>query len=245
MSLVNSNIFSIKKGDDNKIITHNERLRIFHGSSNQIVAKYGKGKNKNDYGKAFYCTEDEHQAKLWAVSKNGSGYVYEYSLDVQGLSILKIDEDNVLLWIAILMSNRELSDLSDSGEVNLNLFIDKYLTVNVNDYDIIIGYRADDSYFRFATSFIEGTLTYEYLVKAIKLGNLGYQVAIKSEKAFNRLDLENSYFLESNELKSEYFKRDMMARNTYSDYARKVAYDRIRFKNKVRDVYSFLSEGDE
>lgn len=220
-------------------------MRIFHGSNKQITVEFGKGKNNNDYGKAFYCTEDEHQAKLWAVSKNGWGYVYEYSIDTEGLKVLKIDENNVLLWIAILMNNRELSDLSPSGEVNLSLFIEKYLTVDVNDYDIIVGYRADDSYFKFATSFIEGALTYEYLVKSVKLGNLGYQVAIKSEEAFNRLNLMNSYFLQSPELKNEYRKRDLLARNTYLDYERKVAYDRIRLKNKVKDVYSFLSEEDE
>ena len=222
-----------------------DNMIIYHGSPNKIKPMYGKGKDNNDYGKAFYCTEDEHQAKLWAVSKNGLGYVYEYSIDTEGLKILKIDENNVLLWIAILMDNRELSDLSSTGEVNLSLFIKKYLTVDVNDYDIIIGYRADDSYFKFATSFIEGALTYDYLVKSVKLGNLGYQVAIKSEKAFNRLTLMNSYFLQSPELKNEYYKRDLLARNTYLDYERKVAYDRIRLKNKVKDVYSFLSEEDE
>ena len=222
-----------------------DNLRIFHGSDKQITVEFGKGKNNNDYGKAFYCTEDEHQAKLWAVSKKGWGYVYEYSIDTEGLKVLKIDENNVLLWIAILMNNRELSDLSPSGEVNLSLFIEKYLTVDVNDYDIIIGYRADDSYFKFATSFIEGDLTYEYLVESVKLGNLGYQVAIKSEEAFNRLTLMNSYSLQSPELKNEYYKRDLLARNTYLDYERKVAYDRIRLKNKVKDVYSFLSEEDE
>lgn len=220
-------------------------LKIFHGSAKQINVEFGKGKNNNDYGKAFYCTEDGYQAKLWAVSKNGLGYVYEYSIDTEGLKVLRIDENNVLLWIAILMDNRELSDLSATGETNLSLFLEKYLTVDVNDYDIIIGYRADDSYFKFATSFIEGVLTYDYLVKSVKLGNLGYQVAIKSEKAFNRLTLKNSYFLQSPDLETEYCKRDLLARNTCLDYERKVAYDRIRLKNKVKDVYSFLNEEDE
>ena len=78
-------------------------MRIFHGSDKQITVEFGKGKNSNDYGKAFYCTEDEHQAKLWAVSKNGWGYVYEYSIDTEGLKVLEIDENNVLLWIASVL----------------------------------------------------------------------------------------------------------------------------------------------
>ena len=136
-----------------------DNMIIYHGSPNKIKPMYGKGNKQCDYGLAFYCTEDEHQADLWAVSKKGYGFTHKYSLDVKGLKILKLDEDDVLLWLAILMSNRSISDLSAIASVNSELLLDKYLTIDVNDYDVIIGYRADDSYFAFATSFLEGSLT--------------------------------------------------------------------------------------
>lgn len=215
-------------------------LILYHGSYVNITPTYGLGNPKCDYGLAFYCTEDIYQAKLWAVAKTGTGYVYKFKLDTKDLNILKISEDNVLLWLAILMSNRELDDLSEVGQVNLRLFLEKYLTVDISTYDIIIGYRADDSYFKFASAFIEGALTYEYLVKAIKLGSLGYQVAIKSKRAFDRLIALDSISIQSNKLKSEFNNRDRIARNTYSDYASRVAYDRVRFKNNVNDIYKFL-----
>lgn len=140
------------------------------------------------------------------------------------------------------MSNRELADLSEVGQVNLKLFLEKYLTVNINTYDIIIGYRADDSYFKFASAFIEGVLTYEYLVKAIKLESLGYQVAVKSKRAFDRLIALESISIQSGKLKDEYNNRDRIARNTYSEYASRIAYDRVRLKNNINDIYKFLQE---
>lgn len=215
-------------------------LKIYHGSSKDIVAQFGKGNPKCDYGLAFYCTEDRHQADLWACSKTGQGYTYEYDLDTTGLKVLKLNKDDALAWLAILISNRKVEDLSEVGELNLKDFLKKYLTIDVNDYDVIIGYRADDSYFSFAKSFIEGNLTYEYLVEALELGKLGYQVAIKSEKAFNNLKLVDTYSLNSKELQLEYLSRDRQARNTFSDYRSKVAFDRRRLKNNINDIYKFL-----
>lgn len=267
MNLEDSNIFSVMKNTSGKIITDKKSnvevnvidckshrssnvspsdcLRIYHGSPREIVAQFGKGKENNDYGKAFYCTEDKYQADLWAVARTGSGFVYEYEIDTTNLNVLRITEKDVLLWLAILMSNREVSDLSIAGEINLKLFLDKYLTVDVNVYDVIIGYRADDSYFKFASAFIEGILTFDYLEEAMKLGNLGYQVAIKSKEAFNRLKLVNVHSLKSTALQKDYVNRDRIARNTYIDYERKSANDRIRNKNKVKDIYTFLNGGND
>lgn len=218
----------------------NKTLTIYHGSSEEIVPTYGKGNPKCDYGLAFYCTEDRYQSDLWACSKNGKGITYQFELDITDLKILKLNKDDSLLWLSILLSNRTLGDLSEVAEINLKDFLCKYLTVDVNDYDVIIGYRADDSYFSFAKSFIEGELTYEYLVEALELGTLGYQVAIKSRKAFDRLTLVNKFNLESKDLQKRYSIRDRQARNTFKEYRLKVAYDRRRLKNNVNDIYKFI-----
>lgn len=59
--------------------------------------------------------------------------------------------------------------------------------INVNAYDVIIGYRADDSYFDYAESFLNNSITVEQLAKAMKLGKLGEQIVIKSQYAFSCL----------------------------------------------------------
>ncbi len=55
------------------------------------------------------------------------------------------------------------------------------------DYDIIKGFRADDSYFSYAESFLNNTISCQRLAEAMKLGNLGEQIVIKSQKAFSNL----------------------------------------------------------
>lgn len=59
-------------------------------------------------------------------------------------------------------------------------------------YDVIKGYRADDSYFSFATAFINNTISLAQLEKAMALGSLGEQVVLRSQKAFDSLTFTQS-----------------------------------------------------
>ena len=62
--------------------------------------------------------------------------------------------------------------------------------MNVNAYDVIVGYRADDSYFDYAESFLNNSISIEQLARAMRLGKLGEQVVIKSQYAFSKLNYE-------------------------------------------------------
>ena len=71
--------------------------------------------------------------------------------------------------------------------------VDKY-KLDTSEYDIIIGYRADDSYTKVIDSFLQGQLTTDEVLRFFKKGELGDQVFIKSEPAFRNLkfiDYEN------------------------------------------------------
>ena len=57
---------------------------------------------------------------------------------------------------------------------------------------MIVGYRADDSYFKFSRAFLSGTISLEQLRKAMDLGNLGEQIVLKSEKAFSHLQFADA-----------------------------------------------------
>jgi len=56
--------------------------------------------------------------------------------------------------------------------------------IDVEQYDIVIGYRADDSYFSFARAFVNNEISLGQLKYAMSLGKLGEQVVLKSRKAF-------------------------------------------------------------
>lgn len=82
---------------------------------------------------------------------------------------------------------------------------------------IIIGYRADDSYFSYASDFVNNTLSLENLRTAMELGKLGEQVVIISKKAFNALTFVEAIPASGQEYHEKYAARDTTAREEYKD----------------------------
>lgn len=162
-------------------------LHLYHGS--QMIVEQPdimKGKSYNDYGKGFYCTESIELAKEWACNVSSGGYANEYRIDTSGLSVLNLSQFHVLNWLTILISHRTF-DLKNELAREAKEYLLEEFKVDVSPYDIIRGYRADDSYFAFASGFLNGVLSLEQLTEAMKLGRLGEQVVLKSEKAFENI----------------------------------------------------------
>ncbi len=195
---------------------------IFHGSEN-IIEKplFGFGNPKNDYGLGFYCTESNELAKEWACQKNKDGFVNSYELKTENLSVLDLSDSNfsILHWLTILMQNRIFSPKSPLGKQNLDFLISHY-QINYTEYDIIMGYRANDSYFSFASDFLENIIPIQSLATSMKLGSLGLQVVLKSKKAFENLSYLNSEKAKSEIYYSKYKKRDSSARKSYLENLR-------------------------
>ena len=95
----------------------------------------------------------------------------------------------ILNWIAVLVEHRLFSIKTPVARRAKQYLIDNF-SVNVNAYDLITGYRADDSYFDYAESFINNGISVEQLARAMKLGKLGEQIVIKSKFAFSKLKFE-------------------------------------------------------
>ena len=164
-------------------------MKIFHGSQSVIkVPQYGLGKVGNDFGLGFYCTESEDLAKEWSVQPNSDGFANAYELDMTGLNVLRLNtpEFTVLNWIAILVSHRQFKLKVPVAGAAYH-YLKSRFAVNVDAYDVVIGYRADDSYFDFAEAFLNNSISVEQLAVALRLGKLGEQVVIKSQAAFGRI----------------------------------------------------------
>ena len=164
---------------------------IYHGSISKIAKPvFGEGKERNDYGRGFYCTQDIELAKEWAAVENSSiGFVNKYAIDLSRLKILDLTlkEYSVLNWIAILVKYRIFDTNSDIAKKAKDFLISKYY-IDVSQFDVVIGYRADDSYFRFAKDFLNNSISVQQLSRAMKLGNLGLQVVLISKKSFDSLN---------------------------------------------------------
>ena len=164
-------------------------MKIFHGSQSVIkVPQYGLGKVGNDFGLGFYCTESEDLAKEWSVQPNSDGFANAYELDMTGLNVLRLNtpEFTVLNWMAILVSHRQFKLKVPVAGAAYH-YLKSRFAVNVDAYDVVIGYRADDSYFDFAEAFLNNSISVEQLAVALRLGKLGEQVVIKSQAAFGRI----------------------------------------------------------
>ena len=162
------------------------KLVLYHGSP-EIIEKpiYGKGKAYNDYGKGFYCTEILELAKEWACTEGVDGYANQYEIETDNLRILNLsaDEYTILHWLALLMTYRKLR-LSTPVMKRGAEWLKEHFLVDIDDYDAIIGYRADDSYFSFARAFVNNEISLGQLSHAMRLGKLGEQFVLKSPKAF-------------------------------------------------------------
>ena len=192
-------------------------MKIFHGSKDIVgVPIFGLGNKYNDYGIGFYCSDDIELAKEWAVGINHDGYVNVYNLDLSNLTILNLNDSKycILHWLAILLENR-LFDVKSGIALEAKEYLLKNFRMDYDKYDVIIGYRADDSYFAFAQEFLSGSISYRQLNNALRLGNLGNQIVLKSKKAFETIEFLDSVFVK----KDEYFplkeNRDKTARREY------------------------------
>jgi hypothetical protein len=147
------------------------------------VPEFGKGEINNDYGQGFYCTKNKGLAGEWAVLWTGKdGYINEYFFDYADLTVLYLNQMPIENWIAVLVENRR-GNYEEELQRRINIFLDMY-NIDVSKYDVIEGWRADDAFFSYIEDFFTLLLSLEKLKEAMKFGDLGNQICLKSEKSF-------------------------------------------------------------
>lgn len=190
---------------------------VYHGSDHIIeVPVYNGSKRANDYGCGFYTTENKELAKEWACSKNRNGYANSYEADLCNLSVLNLNAPgySILNWLAILAKYRTYWQKTSIAEeakeyLHQNFFIDP------TPYDVVIGYRAYDSYFSFAQDFVAGTISLNRLSKAMRLGNLGEQIVFKSEVSYSKIHFIEAESVDAATYFEKKISRDREAQRAY------------------------------
>ncbi len=169
-------------------------MELCHGSDKIIVTpKYNYGNHSNDYGCGFYMSNQKDVAKLWASKNIDGGYVMSYEVNIKNLNVLFLDdqnEDNILKWISILVKHHFSRYEIERYKNTIEALNNKY-PLDIENYDMIVGYLADDSYFQYSRDFIANDLSLEMLSKAMHLGRLGKQYVLISEKSFKNIVLKN------------------------------------------------------
>ena len=160
-------------------------MQVYHGTN--IVIEQPKIINRFktlDFGEGFYTTENENQAKDFAVkvcerrspTLNPVVNCYEFNEDLNNFSVLKFDAPNED-WLDFVIERRK--------GVALN-----------KKYDLIIGPVANDDVFGTIILYETGQLDKESAIKRFKVKKLYNQVVFCNETVLNSLIFVKSYRIE-------------------------------------------------
>ena len=120
-------------------------------------------------------------SKNWAVL-NGDpehSFVNRYILNTSGLKIMDLNDHGILAWIAEVIANRGTS--LESAEITGSRIVEMY-RISTADFDIIKGYRADDSYTQVIEAFLLNQINIEEIKKLFYKGSLGNQIFFEITK---------------------------------------------------------------
>ena len=210
---------------------------LWHGSS--VIIKnpeYGRGNPHNDYGLGFYCTQFEDLAKEWACDENRSGFANHYLLDADSLTELGLQDPSfsILHWLAVLAANRRFQPDTAVAVQGLSYLL-KHFSTDLSGYDIVKGYRADDSYFSFAKAFVGNAISLRQLAEAMYLGKLGEQIVLRSKKAFQSLRFCEAVPAAASEFFVRRKQRDEAARAAYRLKALQMDLNGIFMRDIIRE----------
>ena len=160
-------------------------IELWHGSSHVIKhPEYGLVKPNNDYGRGFYCTRSVELAKEWACAGLDDGFANRYTLTTDGLLFLDLSQPpyTILNWLAMLVENRRFQPTTAVAAQGIE-YLKQVFLPDASQADVIVGYRADDSYFSFARAFVNNAISIDQLAEAMRLGELGKQIVLASVSA--------------------------------------------------------------
>ena len=105
-------------------------IDIFHGNDKEIKSpKISACNTDNDFGSGFYTTESVESARDWALVNTISGEAFcnHYTIDLDDLAIVDLNEYGILAWIAEVVSNR-------GADSKINYEIGEMLAGKSKDY---------------------------------------------------------------------------------------------------------------
>ena len=99
----------------------------------------------DDFADLLCSGDDCIKSKERACTEGVDGYANQYEIETDNLRILNLsaDEYTILHWLALLMTYRKLR-LSTPVMKRGAEWLKEHFLVDIDDYDAIIGYRADN-----------------------------------------------------------------------------------------------------
>ncbi len=156
-------------------------MNVYHGTTEKIEKPDVKHSKKYlDFGKGFYLTTYEEQAKKWAARKGmrqgkpAVVNVYEMEDNWDNYRVLSFEKENEK-WLDFVCACRR-------GE-NLNM-----------EYDIIIGNVADDDVFKTVDMYFRGLWDKQKVLDELRYYKMNNQICIVNQDTLNKvLIFQKSY----------------------------------------------------
>jgi len=151
-------------------------MRLYHGSNCDFSAvDLSKSRDKRDFGRGFYTTTLQNQAKDWAEALferfAGTGvFVYEFEFKLTDNLKTKTFNNLSEEWLEMVLNNRT------KGGVQ-------------HDFDVIIGPVANDKTNRTIALYVAGLYTTEMAIQQLRGNKANNQVSLHTEKALVALEL--------------------------------------------------------
>ena len=199
-------------------------IELWHGSSHVIKhPEYGLVKPNNDYGRGFYCTRSVELAKEWACAGLDDGFANRYTLPY-----------TILNWLALLVENRRFQPTTTVAAQGIE-YLKQVFLPDASQADVIVGYRADDSYFSFARAFVNNAISLDQLAEAMRLGELGKQIVLTSPQAFAALRFQGCEIARASTYHVLRNERDRTAREAYRRNSAEADLDGLFMRDIIRE----------
>ena len=155
---------------------------IYHGSYTEVRKPDIKYSRINlDFGRGFYVTPIEEQAKNWSLKfkkKNKNAIVSIYTLDNNAFNDCKVLKFTSYSeeWLDFILNCRRGKDKSD--------------------YDIVMGGVANDKVFNTVELFFDGLIDKKEALKRLKYEKPNMQIAFRNQTVIDKyLSVERSFNL--------------------------------------------------
>lgn len=154
---------------------------VYHGTVGMIEKPDAKhSKRYLDFGKGFYLTSFEQQAKKWALrkalrqEKKAIVNVYGLKDDLKNYRVLSFEKENEK-WLDFVCACRR------GEEIN-------------QEYDIIIGSVANDDVFKTVDMYFRGLWDKEKVLNELRYYKMNDQICIVNQKTLDEvLEFKKSY----------------------------------------------------
>ena len=169
----------------------NRNITLYHGSKSGIRGAIAPiSRESCDFGKGFYMGTDRNQP-LTLICNYPNAKIYTLSVELSELKILNVEVG--IDWALLVAYNRgKMESVKNSSIYNRFANLSK-------DYDMIVGYIANDRMFVVLDRFFNGEITDLALINSLSALKFGKQYVALTEKACQKIKILDEHELSEND----------------------------------------------